>query len=212
MNRRRLTPGPITLILVILGLIFTAYLVLHWHEIKPADLPQILLMIGLVTITAIYARSTEKIAKATKEQLLSEARPYLLLRLNGEGMPPPPKEFTVTIRNAGKGPAINLWAALWGPKKSHFGDSKGYLAPGEEWQTTISRLSTGGVELGIIKEGWLPELRKLIKQEHLGVVAVKYNDIHHRVWVSYLCLERHVDVETFVIEGEQNIVELKKND
>ena len=218
--RKRSTIGPITVILLILGLIFMTYLVLYGREIKPADWPQILLMIGLVTITAVYAWSTEKMAKETREQRLSEARPYLLLRLKGEAVQwdknekgePPDRKFPVTIRNVGKGPAINLWIALWHPKTTYFGESKGFLAPNEEWETTISRASTSIVELGIEKEGWLPELRKSVKQEYPGVVVVKYSDIHHRAWASYLCLERHVDVEYFVIEEEQNIVELKSHE
>ena len=121
----------------------------------------------------------------------------------------PPSEFEVIIQNAGSGPATNLWVALWSSKKTYFGYSRGYLAPGEEWQATISRASTDMVELGIEKEEWLPELRNSIKKEYAGVVAVKYNDIHHRVWVSYLCLERHSDIEAFVMDGEQNIVEVK---
>ena len=187
----------------------------------------VLLTFALVLITCIYAMRTVDIAKANREmaeeireQRLSEARPYLLMRLDGEAVQwdkdeqgkPPSREFTITIRNVGKGPAINLWAALWGPKTTYFGDNKGYLAPSEEWQTTISRVSTSMVELEIEKEGWLPELEKVITQKYPGIVAVKYNDIHRRTWVSYLCFERHVDVESYVLEEEQNIVELKAND
>jgi len=184
-----------------------------FEQINTGQVIEIIVLTTLVLLTAVYV-------KELREQRLSEAQPYLLLRLAHEVLQwdkteqgeQPAREFPVTIRNVGKGPAMNLWAALWGPEKTYFGDSKDYLAPGEEWQITTTRVSTSGVELGIEKEGWLPELRKLIKQEYPGVVAVKYSDIHHRVWASYLCLERHVDIETFVIEGEQNIVELKKND
>lgn len=219
-KRQRLAVSPLTYILLILAYIFFIYIVFSASEIKQADWAQILLMIGLVAITATYAWSTEKMAKEIREQRLSEARPYLLLRLKGEAVQwdknekgePPDREFPVTIRNAGKGPAINLWAALWGSKTTYAGDSKGYLAPNEEWETTISRVSVRFVESGIKKEGWLPELRKSIKQEYPGVIAVKCSDIYHRAWVSYLCLERHVDVEYFVIEEEQNIVELKSHD
>jgi hypothetical protein len=212
--------GWTTYILLAIAILFAILVVYQGHELKVVDWAEILLTLGLITITATYALSTEKMAKEMREQRLSEARPYLLLRLEGEAVQwdkdekgkPPDRNFPVTIRNVGKGPATNLWAALWGPKKTYFGDSKGYLAPGEEWQTTIHRASTDMVELGIEKEGWLPELRKSIKKEYAGVVVVKYNDIHNRAWGSYLCLERHVDVEYFVIEEKQNIVELKNGD
>jgi len=172
----------------------------------------------LVLVTAMYVKRTAEMAKEMKEQRLSEAQPYLLLRLGladdeflqwdtYQGKPAP-REFKVTMRNEGKGPAINLWAALWHRRKTHFfGESKGYLAPGEEWQTNISRLNTMIEE----EEGWLPKLGEHIRYDDPGVVAVKYQDIHKRTWVSYLCLERHVDIEEFVMEGEQNIVEYQND-
>lgn len=202
---------------IAIGILLIVYLVVNVESIEPAAWAQILLTFGLVTVTGFYAWRTHVMSEEMKEQRLGEARPYLLLRLpleQGEFMQwddyqsrKPQTEFPVTILNAGKGPATNLWASLWRSEKSYAGDSKGYLAPNEEWQTTISRIS-----LPQHIEGWLPELKKSIKQGYPGVVAVKYNDIHHRVWVSYLCLERHSDVEAFVMEGEQNIVELKNGD
>ena len=171
----------------------------------------------LVLVTAMYVKRTAEMAKEMKEQRLSEAQPYLLLRLGladdeflqwdtYQGKPAP-REFKVTMRNEGKGPAINLLAALWHQRKTYFvGERKGYLAPGEEWQTNISRLNLMIEE----KEGWLPKLGEIIKQDDL-IIAVEYQDIHKRKWVSYLHLERHVDVEEFVTEGEQNIVEYQSD-
>ena len=49
-----------------------------------------------------------------------------------------------------------------------------------------------------------------IQRNRISVV-VKYEDIHHREWVSYLYLEE-VDSTDYAEDGEQNIVELKKND
>lgn len=187
------------------------------------------LLFVLVLVTIIYAKRTSEIADATKkqaeemkEQRLSEARPYLLLRLNlgcdellqwdafqGKSAP---EEFKVTIRNAGKGPAINLEASLWHSMKIHPSDTKGYLACDQEWEASISKLDVGVPREGEEVEGWLPELREHIKYDDPGVIAVKYKDIYKHTWVSYLYLERHIDVGAFVLEGEQNIVELKNND
>ncbi|MBU2535871.1 MAG: hypothetical protein ABIK32_06125 [Chloroflexota bacterium] len=205
--------------------IVAALIVTVVNEAK-INIAQVLLTFALVLITFIYAKRTTDIAKASvkmaeemREQRLSEARPYLLIKLNGEAVQwdkdekgkPPSREFTITIRNVGKGPAINLWAALWSPEETYFGDNRGYLALDEEWQTNISRAPTGLVKLGFEKEAWLPGLKEVIKRKYPGIVAVKYNDIHKRTWVSYLCFERHVDVESFVLEEEQNIVELKND-
>ncbi len=222
--------------IIITALILLVIVITPLKIINMIDTPQtieIIILFALVLVTTVYVKRTADIAKATKEQAeasvkmaeemkeqrLGEARPYLLLRLDLEPNEllqwdtyqgkTPTGEFTVIIRNAGKGPAINLWAARWSHETSCFGDSKGYLAPNEEWVTGISKASTSAIELGFEKDIWLPELRKVIENKYPGIVAVKYGDIHHRTWASYLCLERHVDIEAFVMEEEQNIVEIK---
>jgi hypothetical protein len=170
-------------------------------------------MVSLVILTGIYAWQTRRMADEMREQRLSEARPYLLLRLDladdtllqwdtHEGKKPPPN-LAVIIENAGSGPARNLEASLWDSRYVSTSVNRGYLAQNEKWRVLISK-----DQIGIDGMVWLPELRDSIKKEYPGVVAVKYSDIHHRTWVSYLCLERH-DVEAFVMDGEQNIVELK---
>jgi len=183
----------------------------HLEEINTGQVVEIIVLTTLVLLTAVYV-------KELREQRLSEAQPYLLLRLADEAIQwhetelGKPTEFSVIIRNEGKGPARNLWAALWHPIRIYFGDRKGYLAQGEEWQTTISRTSTHLVEMGIKKKGWLPKLGEIVKQDKPGIVAVKCEDIHQRTWVSYLYLEWDVDLDGYVMEGEQSIVELHNND
>jgi len=196
-----------------------------------SDVIQIVVMGLLVVVTGVYAWRTHimskatkvqadasvKMAEATSEQLLSEARPYLLIRLEDEVIDlftivsdakrhEMPNEFKVTIRNVGKGPAINIIAAFWRSDDVSPTQPKSYLAPQEEWHTTISTLS-----VNIAEEMWLPELSQMVKYDFPGTVAVEYHDIHHRTWVTYLCLERF-DEEAYVVEGEQNIVEVSKND
>ncbi len=211
---RKETIITLSLVFIILGVaVFGA---INYRKPEIINLLNLILIAGMMTATAVYAYFTEKMAEEMRAQRLSEARPYLLLRLNLEEKEllqwddyessRRPTEFQVIIHNAGKGPAINLWAALWHRGKTYFaGDSKGYLAPNEEWQAAISRLDTCIEET----EGWLPQLSKVIKGNQAGIIAVEYQDIHKRKWASYLCLERHVDVEQCVMEGEQNIVELK---
>ena len=106
----------------------------------------------------------------------------------------------------------NLRTALWHPAKTFFCDTKGYLAPGEEWQATIGRASTWGVEMGIEKGGWLPELRDIVKQDEPRIIAVDCQDIHQRTWVSCLDLEWHHSLDGYVMEGKQKIVELRKSE
>jgi len=186
------------------------------------DWIQAIAMVVLVGATIFYAYQAKKSrdnAEASvnemKEQRLSEARPYLLLRLperivqwnnSPDLREHRPLSFQITIHNAGKGPAINLYAALWNRGESrHVHDSKGYLVPNEEWQAEINRSTATTGE----RNGWLPQLRNITKQNETEIIAVEYEDIHKRTWVSYLYLEKYAQDNAFVIAGEQNTVEIK---
>ena len=196
-----------------------------------SDLTQIILMGLLVAITGIYAWRTFAISNATKkqadasvkmaeemkEQRLSEAQPYLLLRLTDRVVQwndrPDlrehfPRTFPITILNGGKGPAIDLYTALWNKgERRYVYERKGYLIPGEEWQAEISRFTILTGE----KEGWLPQLRNIVGQNKTEIIAVEYKDIHKRTWISYLYLEKHAQDSDFVVAGEHNIMELKND-
>ena len=82
-NKQQLI-SQINVILIIVGLLFLIFLTFNAEEVRAADWGQLILMIGLVTITANYAYSTEKMANELKEQRLGEDRPYLLIRLEGD--------------------------------------------------------------------------------------------------------------------------------
>jgi hypothetical protein len=103
-------------------------------NITPTDWIQAISMVVLVLVTGFYAyrtysisKATEKQTQETREQRLSEVRPYLLIRLASEAVQwdtieeneKRPSEFPVTIRNVGKGPALNIWVALWHPQKTY---------------------------------------------------------------------------------------------
>lgn len=195
------------------------------------ELIQVILMGLLVVVTGIYAWRTFAISKGTerqaqasvemvkemREQRMSEAQPYLLLKLEDEphqreGAP----KFTekadnnmlrITVLNAGKGPAINLRAAIWHATKTYCGDSKGYLAPDEKWG---KRKITTDPESEISnEEGWLRKLGEIVTHDGPGVVAVACQDVHGRTWVSYLYLEWHHSVDDHVKAGNQGVVELE---
>jgi len=200
----------------IIGVLLISYLIGNINNIVPAEWAQILILLGLVTVTGMYALSTRKQADASMKMAEAMTRPYLLLRLDladdeffqwdtYEGKSPS-DEFNVLIRNAGSGAAKNLYASLWSRKDVYPYTSRGSLAPNEEWKASISKLN-----VGIDDKIWLPKLREFIKYED-PVIAVTYQDIYNHTWVSYLCLERQVDIDAFVMDGEQNTVELKADD
>jgi len=87
------TESIIVLILVSLLIIYViAQAIMTWKKrasfslipfilMKVADWAQILLMIGLVTITAVYAWSTEKMAREMREQRIMASRPIIVQRV-----------------------------------------------------------------------------------------------------------------------------------
>ncbi len=63
--RGRPTVSPLTNLLLILGLMFLIYMVFNASEIGRTQWAEILLLIGLVTITAVYASSATRQAEAS---------------------------------------------------------------------------------------------------------------------------------------------------
>ena len=213
-RKKRRFVSQLNIILLILGLMFLIFLTYRASEIEGADWGQIILMIGLVAITEAYASSAEKQADASVKMAETMTRPYILLRLDLADdvllqwdkyqEQEPSNEFNVIIRNAGSGPAKNLEVSLWSSKDVFPSTTKGYLAQNEEWKAVVNKLHAG-----IGGEVWLPELKRHVKRDNDIVITVKYQDILNHTWASYLYLERH-DLEAFVMDGEQNIVEIKK--
>jgi Ca2+/Na+ antiporter len=223
MNKKDLTILCVSTIIVALFLV----ILLLENYINTSQAIEIILTYVLVCVTIVYVRRTAEIANATKqqaeaslemakemrEQLLNETRPYLLLRLTDEYLKWEDKSslealevFSITIFNSGKGPAINLEASLWKYNDIFPVNTKGYLALNQEWEANISRTSTDGIALGEVIP-W-SELMEVIDTRKISVI-VKYEDIHHRQWISYLYLERMDDTGS-VRDGEQSIIEVRK--
>ena len=223
-----------SIVFIILAVSFFA--ALNYQKPEVLALLNLVVLVGLTGVTAVYAYFTERMAKSAKaqadasvkmvdemrEQRMDEAKPIVLLRLEikDEEFVTVPGKFDLLVLNAGKGPAVNLHAALWHAKKTCYIDTtKGYLSPGEEWRAKITS------SLDVIEQevGWLPELQTKVGRSEIAV-AVEYRDIHHRRWASFMRFERPFAgeeltdwsgkpieaPEKIAIEDEQDIVELKK--
>lgn len=120
-RKRRRFDSQLSTILLILGLMFLIFLTYHANEIEGKDWGQIILMLGLVIITALYASSTEKQANASvkmaeemREQTIITSRPVMIQK----AMPTMINGVDTDIfshfeaYNTGKGPAIELQVSL----------------------------------------------------------------------------------------------------
>jgi len=75
-----------------LGLLFIIYLAYYAQEIHPADGVQIMLVIGLVAVTGVYAlftarqaNASEKMAEEMREQRIMSSRPVIIQKAIHEG-------------------------------------------------------------------------------------------------------------------------------
>ncbi len=105
----------LNIILLILGLIFLIFLTYHANEIKGTDWGQLIVTLGLVVITALYASSTEKqavanvkMAEEMREQTIITSRPLIIQKAIRTTSIPDHFE----IYNAGHGTAIEVQVSL----------------------------------------------------------------------------------------------------
>ena len=103
--------GVLPIILLILGLLFVVFLTYRARELEAANWAEILLLIGLVTITAVYANASVKMAEEMERQTIMSSRPYIIQkpihRTDEEGEIW--EEFShFEVYNAGNSPAIRF--------------------------------------------------------------------------------------------------------
>ena len=144
---KRPTLGPIYLVLMIIGVLLALLIVYKVNELSTADWAQTLLTIGLVLVTAIYAFSTEKIAKATKEQAEASikmaeemknqrilvSKPIIIQKAVYEKSQGKYLFSHFEIYNAGSGPAIEMEISLLDKEKNPFlSHRESFLIAGEK--------------------------------------------------------------------------------
>ena len=182
-RKKRRFVSQLNIILLILGLMFLIFLTYRASEIEGADWGQIILMIGLVAITAAYASSAEKqadasikMAEATRAQLLVMNKPNVILEL----IKVTPEKHLIgrIVNDSGRGPAINTEIYIDHPlfkfNKVRYtwsisvGDEKGFDFHMEEPST---------------------EIDPKIAISSIGVIVANYEDVSGNQWHSTLELQ-----------------------
>lgn len=98
-----------------LGILFITYLAYNLGKIQPSDWAQIMLMLGLVAVTGVYALSAARQADASvemaremREQRLAMYKPYIMVKIEGSSRG---NYFALTmivsLKNEGHGSAMN---------------------------------------------------------------------------------------------------------
>jgi len=237
-RKKRRFVSQLYIILLILGLMFLIFLTYHASEIEGADWGQVILMIGLVSVTAVYASSTEKQAEASvkmaeemREQRYVESLPILIPEVTGRSflgndakIEPNEVDYgtlqtgvglEVIWRNLGKGVAINSRFSFWSVPLDSSPDKVLYFPAYES-----SFLEIGGHKKIIISDTWkyqTIDLSKALKPQFIA----EYNDIYERIITTVQ--EFHIESENgrkraflgelyFTINGKRLGKEIIKND
>ena len=104
----------IAIFVLALGLLFIVYLAYNRREIQPADWAQIMLVLGLVTVTGLYALSAARQADASVKMAKQMAKPRLIpdFWLIGDFSEERYVQFEAWIHNDGNGPAYDIKAEI----------------------------------------------------------------------------------------------------
>lgn len=114
---------PIPFILMIIGILFLILVLYRGTELVARDWAQILLTIGLLTITAVYAWSTQKMAKEMRAQRYDTVRPVIdicrdptdedkVSEAIAANKKDPSRGLSCVLHNIGLGPAIDLYSFI----------------------------------------------------------------------------------------------------
>jgi hypothetical protein len=105
----------------LIGLLLIIYLIVNIANIVPADWAQIILTLGLVAVTSMYAWSTQKQANASvkmaeemKDARFAALRPIVRIDWGGSQLNKDKniERISVSFKNIGVGPALNLQCYL----------------------------------------------------------------------------------------------------
>lgn len=223
-KRQRPSVSPLPYVLIILGYLFFICIIFSTGEIERAAWAQILLMIGLVTITAVYAWSTGKMAKEMKEQRVTASRPFIIQRAEQKKA----VEKTITkgyfshfeIYNTGNGPAIELEISLLNEEKSWtYSARQSYLRTGESVKLLPEEFGEEQSLLDIETTVKLFPIHLIAREkqaylvsEYQNIFSDRQNPTWYQTWLPFKVSKAGKKGEIYVIPGELEFHEVPEKD
>lgn len=166
---------------------------------------QAFLAMALLMTTVVYAVYSGRLVSETRKMRLDEDRPHLLVDIpeqteiewkhsvdQSDPEQAYPQSLVCRIVNAGRGPGKEIALRAEHEAMSYRQVVKDFLAPGEEWQVTITAFPAAR-ELSERPPGWASLMRELTGGKYetpvydCGIV-VTCRDMHDRNWLTYLKL------------------------
>ena len=177
---RGIVPSWIPFILMFVGVLFLILVIFRGQELQPYHWAEVLVLVGLLLVTAVYADSTAKMAEEMKEQRYTETLPLLLPEIPNIVNAKDPRDayshlqngVDVIWRNHGKGVAID----------AEFYLRRGRRIGGMVFPSSYHILTTIGIEGHkevSFKEEWVGICQNQPEVFHPQLEA-KYYDIYGR--------------------------------
>ena len=212
--RKRPTISPIPIILLLIGILFAILVHYRGKELIASDWAQILLMIGLVAVTAVYAWSTQRQAKANekmaeemRQQRITASRPLLVQKAIYEKdiWDSSTSDYFVHFEayNKGNGPAIEVEISLLDSEKN---------------QIDSHRNSFFGVgEPPII---FRPESLVTMQENSTYYIVCEYQSIvssipqkkWYQTWLPFKTSKSSKKDKIYVVSGELEFCEVSEKD
>lgn len=213
-SKKGFTRQRVSFFVLALGLMFISYLAYNVDVISPADQAQIMLTLGLVAVTGLYAFSAHKQAEAnvkmaeeTREQRIMESRPVIIQKAMVEtetksGTHSSKDWFSYfEIYNAGNGPAIEIEISLLNKDKDvKHSKRKTLLRADEAVQVSFDELAK------------LEKTNYYIVSEYQSIYSRGSNSTWYQTWLPFKTAAASEIGEIHVIAGELEFREVSKKE
>jgi len=198
----------IPFILMIIGVLFAILVIYQGDELKVADWAQILLMIGLVTVTAVYAWSTSKMAEEMREQRVMASRPVVIQKVVVETE----TELATfgskdwfsyfKVYNAGNGPAIEVEISLLNKEKT----------PIHSQRKTFLRAGEPPIEFYPSELASLEKSTFYLVCEYQSILSQGTRKTWYQTWLPFETVEASKEGKIYVKPGELEFYEVSEKE
>ncbi len=198
----------IVIFAAIIGLLLITFLIANINNIVPADWAQILILLGLVAVTAMYAFSTRQMAEEMRDQRVMASRPVVIQKVVVETE----TELATfgskdwfsyfEVYNAGNGPAIEVEISLLNKEKT----------PIHSQRKTFLRASEPPIEFYPSELASLEKSTFYLVCEYQSIFSRGSQPIWYQTWLPFETIESSKEGKIYVKPGELEFYEVSEKE
>ncbi len=209
--RTRGTLGWITTIVAaLIGVLLIVFLIANIANIVPADWAQILILLGLVAVTGMYALSTRKQADASmkmaeemREQRVMASRPVIIQQaIAGKYIVERDMSDAFEIYNAGNGPAIELEISLLNKERT----------PIQSERKTFLRAGEPSIKFYPKKSVEFKESVYYVVCEYQGILSRGSKQTWYQTWLPFEIIKSEKGSKVYVKAGKLEFKEVSEKE